>query len=63
MVDLAREHGVTPKDDRSSKTASPSSIKSRLLRVLGHFQGGSAIGDGICTRKNGAAPSVTAHLV
>jgi Mn2+/Fe2+ NRAMP family transporter len=35
MVDLVREHGVSPKDDRSGKPASPLSIKSRLLRVLG----------------------------
>jgi len=33
------------------------------LRQSGVFQGGSAIGDGICARKSGAIPSVTAHLV
>lgn len=32
------------------------------LKESGCFQGGSAIGDGVCARKNGAAPSVTAHL-
>jgi hypothetical protein len=32
------------------------------LKESGCFQGGSAIGDGICARKNGAAPPVTAHL-
>jgi hypothetical protein len=32
------------------------------LKHSGCFEGGSAIGDGVCARKNGAAPSVTAHL-
>jgi len=32
------------------------------LQASGHFQGGSAIGEGICARKSGAAPAVTAHL-
>ena len=32
------------------------------LKKTGCFQGGSAIGDGVCARKTGAAPSVTAHL-
>jgi len=26
------------------------------------IEGGSAIGDGICVRKDGAAPAITAHL-
>ncbi len=34
----------------------------RRLRQGGFFQGGSAIGDGVCTRKSGAPASVTAHL-
>ena len=34
----------------------------RKLREGGHFEGGSAIGDGICVRKRGAADSPTAHL-
>ena len=34
----------------------------RGLQQGGFFQGGSAIGDGVCTRKNGAPASVTAHL-
>jgi hypothetical protein len=34
----------------------------RRLDQSGCFQGGSAIGDGICVRKQGATPSVTAHL-
>ena len=32
------------------------------LKKTGCFQGGSAIGDGVCVRKTGAPPSVTAHL-
>ena len=32
------------------------------LKKTGCFQGGSAIGDGVCARKTGAPPSVTAHL-
>jgi hypothetical protein len=34
----------------------------RRLNRSGCFQGGSAIGDGICARKIGIAPSVTAHV-
>ena len=32
------------------------------LKKTGCFQGGSAIGDGVCARKTGTPPSVTAHL-
>jgi hypothetical protein len=32
------------------------------LRRRGLFEGGSAIGDGICVRKNGVIPSITTHL-
>jgi hypothetical protein len=32
------------------------------LKQTGCFEGGSAIGDGVCARKSGATPSVTAHL-
>ena len=34
----------------------------RKLQQSGFFQGGSAIGDGVCARKSGAPASVTAHL-
>ncbi len=34
----------------------------RGLRQRGVFQGGSAIGDGICARKSGPSASLTAHL-
>lgn len=32
------------------------------LQASGNFQGGSAIGAGICARKSGAAPDITSHL-
>jgi hypothetical protein len=32
------------------------------LRKSGSFEGGSEIGDGICVRKSGAPPEITAHL-
>ena len=34
----------------------------RTLRERGALQGGSAIGTGVCARKAGAAPAITAHL-
>jgi hypothetical protein len=33
------------------------------LKDLGSFEGGSLIGDGVCVRRNGAVPPLTAHLV
>jgi hypothetical protein len=32
------------------------------LRAAGAFQGGSAIGSGVCVRKEGAAPATSDHL-
>ncbi len=32
------------------------------LQDTGKLQGGSAIGGGVCARKTGAAPAITAHL-
>jgi hypothetical protein len=32
------------------------------LKASGFFEGGSAIGDGVCVRKSGQLPSLTAHL-
>ena len=32
------------------------------LQQSGRFEGGSAIGDGVCVRKSGAVASVTTHL-
>src|SRR5215475_7198885 len=34
----------------------------RKLQQSGFFQGGSAIGGGVCARKSGAPASVTEHL-
>lgn len=34
----------------------------QTLKQNGVFEGGSAIGDGLCMRKGAAAPGVTAHL-
>jgi hypothetical protein len=34
----------------------------RRLEENGSFEGGGAIGDGICARKRGTASSITAHL-
>jgi len=34
----------------------------KRLRASGAFQGGSAIGDGECVRKDGKAAPITAHL-
>jgi hypothetical protein len=33
------------------------------LKAIGSFEGGSAIGDGVCVRKTNDLPSLTAHLV
>lgn len=33
------------------------------LKQSGSFEGGSAIGDGVCVRKDGAPASLTAHLI
>ena len=34
----------------------------RMLKQSGVFEGGSAIGEGICVRKAGAPPTITEHL-
>jgi hypothetical protein len=34
----------------------------RKLKQSRAFEGGSAIGDGVCARKSGTPPAVTAHL-
>lgn len=33
------------------------------LQASGHFQGGSAIGEGLCARRAGAVKGITSHLV
>ncbi len=32
------------------------------LQATGHFQGGSAIGAGLCARRTGTPPAITAHI-
>src|SRR5215472_14817731 len=34
----------------------------QALAKTGKFQGGSAIGDGVCRRKSGTAPAITARI-
>jgi len=34
----------------------------RRLQASGNFHGGSAIGGGLCVRKDGGVPPITAHL-
>ena len=34
-----------------------------LMHDSGHFEGGSAIGDGACVRKIGVVPRLTVHLI
>jgi hypothetical protein len=52
-ADASSDHG-----DRSQQWAA----YFTKLREAGAFQGGSAIGDGICTSKSNAPPPITAHL-
>jgi hypothetical protein len=35
----------------------------KRLQESGSFEGGSAIGEGICVRKSGPAPAISGHLV
>ena len=49
-------------DDVVGDDASSWELYLQRLKETGSFEGGSAIGDGICARKNRPAPSITAHL-
>jgi len=55
MHDDARDSGSEPTGDGWSRYI-------EALQASGNFQGGSAIGDGVCARKAGAAPRITRHL-
>jgi len=44
-------------------TAETGSWEDYIAKQAGAFEGGSAIGDGTCVRKDGVAPPITAHLV
>ena len=50
-------------DDAKSGSAQDWDTYLKRLRASGSFEGGSAIGGGICVRKDGAtAPSIAKHL-
>jgi hypothetical protein len=51
-------------DDGSPQTNSPHTWDAYFakLRAAGAFQGGSAIGDGVCASKHGSARPITSHL-
>ena len=49
-------------DDSSPYDESAWAPYLRRLEEDGSFEGGSAIGDGICARKSGTTSSITAHL-
>jgi hypothetical protein len=49
-------------DDVASDHESDWEPYLRRLNESGLFEGGSAIGEGICVRKTGATPAITAHL-
>ena len=49
-------------DDSSPYDESAWAPYLRRLEENGSFEGGSAIGDGICARKGRTVPSVTSHL-
>jgi hypothetical protein len=53
-------HDDAPFDDANNDDSWGSYIAR--LQASGNFQGGSAIGSGVCARKSGAAPAITAHL-
>jgi hypothetical protein len=48
-------------DDAAPDDAAWSAYLARL-RETGRFQGGSAVGAGLCARKAGNAPAITAHI-
>jgi hypothetical protein len=50
-------------DDAAMEAAQSWEDYIRKLMDGGWFEGGSVIGNGVCMRKNGAAPPVTAHVV
>jgi len=54
MHNDAREAGNDPRDDWGTYIGG--------LQASGNFQGGSAIGAGVCARKTGALPVITSHL-
>jgi hypothetical protein len=55
------EYVLLMHDDARDDSAAWEPYLTRL-RQTGCFEGGSAIGDGVCVRKTGAAPPLTEHL-
>src|SRR5262249_3397601 len=49
-------------DDATGEGMSPWDRYIQGLKDKGVFEGGSAIGEGVCVRKDGTAPPITAHL-
>jgi len=49
-------------DDSAGGDANSWEPYLQRLKESGAFEGGSAIGEGICARKGGTVPSVTSHL-
>ena len=49
-------------DDAAEDAAGSWEPYLQRLKESGAFEGGSAIGEGICARKGGTVPSVTSHL-
>ena len=49
-------------DDAPAATAAGWPEYFSKLRDGGHFNGGSAIGDGICVNKNGSSPPIAKQL-
>jgi hypothetical protein len=49
-------------DDAVSDDPSAWNAYLRTLKQNGAFEGGSEIGDGICMRKDAAAPEITKHF-
>jgi hypothetical protein len=54
-------HNDTPKQQDESGNEAWGSYLGKL-EASGNFQGGSAIGGGLCFRKRDAAPAITGHL-
>ncbi|MEM7200658.1 MAG: YciI family protein [Planctomycetota bacterium] len=53
-------HNDAPAGRRASDLAWPPYFAK--LREAGAFQGGSAMGDGVCVRQSGSPPKVSEHL-
>ena len=49
-------------DDATSDDLADWDAYLQTLKQNGAFEGGSAIGGGVCMRKGAAAPAITAHL-